>query len=253
MIKFFRKIRRRLISGSNFSKYFLYAIGEILLIVIGILIALQINNWNQRNVRDKKEIEILKLIRSDLMEGVSEFDRSIAQYTTAKNSMKVIIDHLESDGSYQDSLKFHFFNTMLYWGTSDLSNSSFETLKSVGVDLISNKDLRDKLIVVFDEYDSWIKGDENRYVDILIDAGRNVLNSRFNEYWAGERINDKYIGEMIPLDFESLKRDQEYLFFLKSLKNQMKWLIDEPIKSTKLEVVKLIDQIDAELSKLEGV
>ena len=61
---------------------------------------------------------------------------------------------------------------------------------------------------------------------------------------------EQSIGEVIPLDFDSLKRDQEYLFFLKSLKNQMKWLIDEPIMSTRVEVVKLIDQIDVELSKL---
>jgi hypothetical protein len=48
MIKFFRKIRRQLFSENKFSKYLLYAIGEILLVVIGILIALSINNWNEK-------------------------------------------------------------------------------------------------------------------------------------------------------------------------------------------------------------
>lgn len=47
MIKFFRQIRQRLLAQSKFSKYLLYAIGEIVLVVIGILIALQINNWNE--------------------------------------------------------------------------------------------------------------------------------------------------------------------------------------------------------------
>ena len=47
MIKFFRKIRQRLLTENKFSKYLLYAIGEIILVVIGILIALQINNWNE--------------------------------------------------------------------------------------------------------------------------------------------------------------------------------------------------------------
>lgn len=47
MIKFFRKIRQRLLTENKFSKYLIYAIGEILLVVIGILIALQINNWNE--------------------------------------------------------------------------------------------------------------------------------------------------------------------------------------------------------------
>ncbi|MFH4967884.1 DUF6090 family protein [Gaetbulibacter sp. M240] len=47
MLKFFRNIRKRLLSESKFRNYFLYAIGEIILVVIGILIALQINNWNE--------------------------------------------------------------------------------------------------------------------------------------------------------------------------------------------------------------
>ena len=47
MIKFFRKIRQNLLSENKFSKYLIYAIGEIILVVIGILIALQINNWNE--------------------------------------------------------------------------------------------------------------------------------------------------------------------------------------------------------------
>ncbi|MGB5318748.1 DUF6090 family protein [Eudoraea sp.] len=49
MIKFFRRIRQQLLKENNLSKYLLYAIGEIVLVVIGILIALQINNWNQEN------------------------------------------------------------------------------------------------------------------------------------------------------------------------------------------------------------
>ncbi|MFT6336478.1 MAG: hypothetical protein ACI86M_003478 [Saprospiraceae bacterium] len=48
MIKFFRKIRKRLLAEDKFSKYLIYTIGEIVLVVIGILIALQINNWNQK-------------------------------------------------------------------------------------------------------------------------------------------------------------------------------------------------------------
>ena len=47
MIKFFRKIRRKLLTENKISKYLLYAIGEIILVVIGILIALQVNNWNE--------------------------------------------------------------------------------------------------------------------------------------------------------------------------------------------------------------
>jgi len=55
MIKFFRKIRQQLLTENKFSKYLLYAIGEIVLVVIGILIALQINNWNIERLLIEKE------------------------------------------------------------------------------------------------------------------------------------------------------------------------------------------------------
>lgn len=54
MIKFFRKIRQRMFTENKFGKYLIYAIGEIILVVIGILIALQINNWNE-GVKQRKE------------------------------------------------------------------------------------------------------------------------------------------------------------------------------------------------------
>ncbi len=68
MIKFFRHIRKKLLSENKFSKYFIYALGEILLVVIGILIALQINNWNQQEQTKEKELKYLSLIKKE-MEG----------------------------------------------------------------------------------------------------------------------------------------------------------------------------------------
>ncbi|OIQ30854.1 MAG: hypothetical protein BM564_01185 [Bacteroidetes bacterium MedPE-SWsnd-G2] len=66
MIKFFRKIRQRLLSENKFSKYLIYAIGEIILVVIGILIALQVNNWNERRQNQKKEILYLTRLTTNL-------------------------------------------------------------------------------------------------------------------------------------------------------------------------------------------
>ena len=59
MLKFFRKIRQNLLTENKFSKYFIYAIGEIVLVVIGILIALAINNANQKSNLKEKELTYL--------------------------------------------------------------------------------------------------------------------------------------------------------------------------------------------------
>ena len=86
MIKFFRHIRKRLIGEHRFSKYLLYAIGEIILVVIGILIALQINNWNQQRIEDSKELELLIGLKEEFEYNLSELDLSIEVNHTVTQS-----------------------------------------------------------------------------------------------------------------------------------------------------------------------
>ena len=59
MLKFFRKIRQKLLSQNQVTRYLIYALGEILLVVIGILIALGVNNWNQDRISEQREEKIL--------------------------------------------------------------------------------------------------------------------------------------------------------------------------------------------------
>lgn len=77
MIKFFRRIRHNLIMENKTSKYFKYAIGEIILVVIGILIALQINNWNEERKAQKEEQQLYKTILSDLKTDASYIENTI--------------------------------------------------------------------------------------------------------------------------------------------------------------------------------
>ena len=66
MIKFFRKIRQKLLTENKFSKYLIYAIGEIILVVIGILIALSINNWNDSRKNDNLRDNYIESLKKDL-------------------------------------------------------------------------------------------------------------------------------------------------------------------------------------------
>ena len=73
MIKFFRNIRQNLLRENRFTRYLIYAIGEIILVVIGILIALQINNWNEnrKEARFEKEIVVYSTTQIILTSAVS--------------------------------------------------------------------------------------------------------------------------------------------------------------------------------------
>ena len=77
MIKFFRNIRRSLLNENKMGKYFKYAIGEIILVVIGILIALQVNNWNQSNQQKVIEQTYLKNLLNDLKDQKASIERQL--------------------------------------------------------------------------------------------------------------------------------------------------------------------------------
>ena len=74
MIKFFRKIRQKLLTENRFSKYLLYAIGEIILVVIGILIAIQLNDFNEDRKERKKELSFLQKLKDDIENKKEEKD-----------------------------------------------------------------------------------------------------------------------------------------------------------------------------------
>ncbi|MEL4455271.1 DUF6090 family protein [Lutimonas vermicola] len=72
MIKFFRNIRQKMLTENKFSKYLIYALGEIILVVIGILIALQINNWNQDRIEHKETKVLLSNLKLDIVANISK-------------------------------------------------------------------------------------------------------------------------------------------------------------------------------------
>ncbi|CAN0605597.1 unnamed protein product, partial [Ectocarpus sp. 12 AP-2014] len=113
MIKFFRKIRQNLLSESKFSKYLIYAIGEIILVVIGILIALQINNWNEKQKEEKSELLILKTLQKDFIENKKMYSDIVDKQQFVIDNCKSLIKCFENkDVEYKrDSI-----GTFIYYG-----------------------------------------------------------------------------------------------------------------------------------------
>ncbi len=252
MINFLRKTRKKLADDNMFLKYSRYAIGEIILVVVGILIALQINNWNENRLKGKKEIQILKSFESQFQNDISQFNESLKFYDGASKSIDIIISHLENIIPYNDSLNQHFFISTRFYGDSDLDNNVFESLKSLGVDLISNTDIRKRIVQLYEDDDEWIVNFEIVYRDFLFEASQNIFNTRFKDYWGGDYKDLTYSqGEMIPLDFENLRTDQEYLYFIRTQKNSLGWLIYKPIEETRLKIETLSKDLNKEIERLE--
>ncbi len=167
MLTFLRKIRKSLIDSGNARKYLLYAIGEIALVVIGILIALSINNWNEGNKMEVLEIEMLNDFKASLEADLINFNRASEMGEKAKSSMEIILAHLEADLPYSDSLKFHFGLTAIGW-MGQVNGSVFKSLESEGLALISNKDLRQELVRFYDNLVIGKISRNNRYFEDMV-------------------------------------------------------------------------------------
>jgi hypothetical protein len=251
MIKLFRNIRKNYLTEGKTTKYFKYAIGEIILVVIGILIALQINNWNESRKARVKEVEILKDFQKGLKFDILQIDSIFLQYNRATVSINKVLNHLEKDLPYSDSLDYYFFDSTLVFDSGGLTDGAYENLKSVGFDLITNKEIRDLIILVYDEYNTWMSTWEQRYIDKIFDAKQNVYNSRFMDSWKGDYKNQKEIGTMKPLHYELLKNDDEFKYFLRTQRNDIGWLIYKPSEKTQIECKKLLKLIESDLNQID--
>ena len=153
MIKFFRKIRQKLLSENKFSKYLIYAIGEIILVVIGILIALSINNWNENTKNKHLEISYLTRIIDDLENDIVAFDKT-KEIAQQRNDRVLFLQHTVKDTDLVQKSPDYFVTSIVIAGWTykpSISNHSFDELKSSGrLALIQNEELRVSIAKYYD-------------------------------------------------------------------------------------------------------
>lgn len=97
MIKFFRKIRQELAYDNKPSKYLRYAIGEIVLVMVGILLALQVNNWNNHRLEASKEQMFLKNLKSDFKTNLTEYKKIYGRGSEAYQASVDLLEIIKSD------------------------------------------------------------------------------------------------------------------------------------------------------------
>ena len=152
MLTFLRKIRKSLIESGSTRKYLLYAVGEILFVMIGILLALQVNNWNEWRKERVKERQVLVEIVQTLESNEDNLRIGINQLEKTNSSSTIVLSFLNESLPYSDTLSFHFFrsgwqNKGVY---AALSRAGYESLKSLGLEIIKNDDLKNEVISLFD-------------------------------------------------------------------------------------------------------
>jgi hypothetical protein len=106
MLRFFRQIRQRLLTDNKFSKYLLYAIGEILLVVIGILIALQVDSWNEERKFKSSQRDFLEDLRTQVINDTTVRSSDKGWFSLLNNQTKRALYLLKNREFLEDSLEY---------------------------------------------------------------------------------------------------------------------------------------------------
>lgn len=147
MIKFFRKIRQRLLSENKFSKYLLYAIGEIILVVIGILIALQINNANENRKTRVIETNYLERLKVDLKENKMLWKQTLDRKQKQLEAAHVFLNFRFSKNQDTVMRIMPYFTAVAAWKDININQVTFNEMVSSGaLNIITNDSIKIKLL-----------------------------------------------------------------------------------------------------------
>ncbi len=250
MITLLRKIRRSLIESGATRKYLLYAIGEIVLVVIGILIALQINNWNENVKESQTERKLLIQLQRDLQKCHADLEGNIRIHDRVNSSANILINYMNSNLPYHDSLANHFASAFL-WSRLIIDEGAYETIKSHGLDIISNSQLRDQIVSQLEGRLYFLRELERLTIDYCEELRRDDFASYFVTSYAdfGPHENGFSWGKSVPLNYEQLKKDQSFKYHLTTFLNLSKTLQSVGHYTFLRELEELISIIQDEIAK----
>lgn len=225
MIKFFRKIRQNLLWEGKTGKYLKYAIGEIVLVVIGILIALQINNWNETRKQHIAEREFITSVKNDLKQDnafIQLIIKGIEPRTEAFETLNRDLPNLyhKERKSLDSVFNIYFKSQRTFY---PISGSYESAVSGNQLTAFRNKDLIHKVVKLY-----------NSTYDRLIDNGQTL-----DERW--EFLSKKYSHERRTGHFREMNSEQltEFLDDLFYHYIQMEWYLNQ-LKLTIAEIDKIM-------------
>ena len=263
MINFLRKFRQQLLKENRIGKYLTYAIGEIILVMIGILLALQVNNWNERRKAVDQEITILKNIKQDINLDTLDLTFNYEYHKKFYKAERALLELLISDEINKinmDSINYNDALGTTLWTV--LHKSTFTNLQNNDVNLLKNNDIRKEISRFYDFYHEAIEKMANqfeefnlyksklpyfkKYFKVIPESYKLLLVEGEPDYL--DHRMDKY--KIVLHDLEGARNDDAFIIQLNEVQFFRKAFIDfhEAILQ---EIASLNKRLDEEILKLE--
>jgi hypothetical protein len=204
MIRILRNIRQRLLVENRLGKYLIYAIGEILIIICGVLFAVQINNWNQSRISEKKITGYLQEIKSNLEDEIKDSEYVIEFYNK-RDSLLILV--LTNKITKQDLECYGYhcpINAITTWSYLDINRNAYNNLILVSGEIPSRfKTLYEDLYVLYDADGAQLKERKDKLYSQM-SAHFNYLRDNkewYSDIFLGGKLNDDAIDYFIKNPF----------------------------------------------------
>ena len=258
MFRFFRKLRQSMFQNGDTSKYLKYAIGEVALVMIGILLALQVNNWNNNRTNTNKELWYLDNIANDMFyqkDGLTELKKYYKETLVVAESL--LLDYQKTK-NYEtiDSLSFKLNQLMLSYSYPNIDNTYRELLSSGQVSLIENYDILSDVIDFYlytAEIETMFKVNQSQvfYGEVYTTLNK-YAEIDLSEYTENDDLlfSDK---EVVTYILSELKKPKNKLELTYAIRNKIVIVADylSTVDESLEEVNRMIKAIDLEIERLK--
>lgn len=247
MIALFRKIRKDLMKQNKVTRYLAYSIGEVLLVLVGILIALEINNANERGKAREFEVKMLIEVKKALGQDLNFFENHLIGHRnqTELDALAFFENYLITDKIDQDSIDY-YFDRLTFGLQVTYNRGPYDALKSTGLDRVSNDSLRNRMVYVYDfiypRYEGLIMSGQDYASEAMYEIKsklRQATNYRVENnkvYYSGVKLK--------PID---IKTNKAFIELLEQAKSKSSWA-DEELKTLTPYMEELINLIAAEVN-----
>jgi len=198
MIKFFRRIRQKLINERNIRSYLLYAFGEIILVMVGILLALQVNNWNENRLLKNQEKEILSDFKYSLTSDLNEeIDPLMLRFQGDAGRIEKVLELTKKAQHTRDPYikgKNNGVPVLTHEVNFNPQLTTYKTLESHGVSLIQDKVLRNSILAIYNREYGYVNDFIDNKNENILGYGRPIMRNKFKE------MSPEYGFEILDLD-----------------------------------------------------
>ncbi len=263
MIKFFRKIRYNLMEqnppdgrAGKTGKYLKYAIGEIVLVMVGILLALQINNWNESKKEQAITNKYLSGFVSDLEKDRAQLDTLINTRKKQRVSAKALVNMIESNEYDIDSFYDHFYFLFSFYRFIPNSNTLEEVLNSSHLRFITDENIKNRLLDLRSSYKGIQLTEEHVYEDrsVYLYSALTMNHIELNGFFIAdigmpnekreESFSKSKDVEVYKKDADYFMKDRHFKSFLNLLDANLMFIIPqtENARDECISIISLIEE-----------